>query len=180
VGSLQELLDTAKAFSMLPVPRGPKLLVVTSSGGAGILSSDASEAAGLKLHTLSKNIVDRLGAVLPDYCILRNPLDLTGNALTEPNMYTDALEVALENGEADMVLVVFGDPIPHTVDLLKEVVEKAKKKGVPVAVNYMGGAAMQKAEIDALQRNGIPVYQTPERAITALGYLNRYRLNRDN
>ncbi|TFH15492.1 hypothetical protein E4H04_08275 [Candidatus Bathyarchaeota archaeon] len=178
VESLQELLDAAKAFSMLPVPRGPNLLVVTSSGGAGILSSDASEKAGLKLHKLSEETLDRLGAVLPDYCILRNPLDLTGNALTESNMYTDALEVALENEDVNMVLVVFGDPIPHTVDLLKEVVEKAKKKRVPVAVNYMGGADMQKEEIDALQRNGIPVYQTPERAIIALGYLNRYRLNR--
>ncbi|MBE0633842.1 CoA-binding protein, partial [Candidatus Bathyarchaeota archaeon] len=178
VESLQELLDAAKAFSMLPVPRGPNLLVVTSSGGAGILSSDASEKAGLKLHKLSEETLDRLGGVLPDYCILRNPLDLTGNALTESNMYTDALEVALENEDVNMVLVVFGDPIPHTVDLLKEVVEKAKKKRVPVAVNYMGGADMQKEEIDALQRNGIPVYQTPERAIIALGYLNRYRLNR--
>jgi acetyl coenzyme A synthetase (ADP forming)-like protein len=179
VESLQELLDTAKAFSMLPVPRGSNLLVVTSSGGAGILSSDASETVGLSMHTPSKDTVDRLKSVLPDYCILRNPLDLTGNALTEPNMYRDALEVMLESGEVDMVLVVFGDPIPDTVELLREVVEKAKKKGVPVAVNYMGGAEMQKDEIDSLQRNGIPVYPTPERAITALGYLNRYRLNRN-
>ena len=178
VDSLQELLDTAKAFSMLPVPRGPKLLVVTSSGGAGILSSDASEKTGLKLHTLSEETVNRLNEALPEYCILRNPLDLTGNALTEPGMYRDALEVALETGETDMVLVVFGDPIPDTVELLETVVEKANKLGVPVAVNYMGGAEMQKIEIDALQRNGIPVYPTPERAITALGYLNRYRLNR--
>jgi len=180
VGSLEELLDAAKAFSMLPVPRGPNLLVVTSSGGAGILASDASEKVGLNLPTLSRETVDRLNAVLPDYCILRNPLDLTGNALTEPNMYRDALEAALESGEADMVLVVFGDPIPDTVELLGEVVEKAKKKGVPVAVNYIGGADVQKVEVDALQRNGIPVYQTPERAITALGYLNRYRLNRND
>jgi acetyl coenzyme A synthetase (ADP forming)-like protein len=180
VGSLEELLDTAKAFSMLPVPRGPNLLVVTSSGGAGILSSDASEKAGLNLRTLSRDTVDRLNAVLPDYCILRNPLDLTGNALTEPNMYRNALEAALESGEADIVLVVFGDPIPDTVELLGEVVEKAKKKGVPVAVNYIGGADVQKVEVDDLQRNGIPVYQTPERAITALGYLNRYRLNRND
>ncbi len=180
VGSLEELLDAAKAFSMLPVPRGPNLLVVTSSGGAGILASDASEKVGLNLPTLSRETVDRLNAVLPDYCILRNPLDLTGNALTEPNVYRNALEAALESGEADMVLVVFGDPIPDTVELLGEVVEKAKKKGVPVAVNYIGGADVQKVEVDALQRNGIPVYQTPERAITALGYLNRYRLNRND
>ena len=180
VGSLEELLDAAKAFSALPVPRGPNLLVVTSSGGAGILSSDASEKAGLTLRTLSQDTVDRLKAVLPDFCILRNPLDLTGNALTEPNMYGEALEVALESDEADMILVVFGDPIPDTVELLREVVEKAKKKGVPLVVNYMGGADVQKDEVDALQRNGIPVFQTPERAITALGYLNRYRLNRNN
>ena len=180
VGSLEELLDAAKAFSALPVPRGPNLLVVTSSGGAGILSSDASEKAGLTLRTLSQDTVDQLKAVLPDFCILRNPLDLTGNALTEPNMYGEALEVALESDEADMILVVFGDPIPDTVELLREVVEKAKKKGVPLAVNYMGGADVQKEEVDALQRNGIPVFQTPERAITALGYLNRYRLNRNN
>ena len=180
VGSLEELLDAAKAFSALPVPRGPNLLVVTSSGGAGILSSDASEKAGLTLRTLSQDTVDQLKAVLPDFCILRNPLDLTGNALTEPNMYGEALEVALESDEADMILVVFGDPIPGTVELLREVVEKAKKKGVPLAVNYLGGADVQKEEVDALQRNGIPVFQTPERAITALGYLNRYRLNRNN
>jgi len=180
VGSLEELLDAAKAFSALPVPRGPNLLVVTSSGGAGILSSDASEKAGLTLRTLSQGTVDQLKAVLPDFCILRNPLDLTGNALTEPNMYGEALEVALESDEADMILVVFGDPIPDTVELLREVVEKAKKKGVPLAVNYLGGADVQKEEVDALQRNGIPVFQTPERAITALGYLNRYRLNRNN
>jgi len=179
VGSLEELLDAAKAFSMLPVPRGPNLLVVTSSGGAGILSSDASEKAGLTLSTLSRDTVDRLKAVLPDFCILRNPLDLTGNALTEPRMYRDALKVVLESGEADMVLVVFGDPIQDTVELLGEAVEKAEEKGVPVVVNYLGGADVQKVEVDALQRNGIPVYQTPERAITALGYLNRYRLNRN-
>jgi acetyl coenzyme A synthetase (ADP forming)-like protein len=180
VGSLEELLDAAKAFSVLPVPRGPNLLVVTSSGGAGILSSDASEKAGLTLNTLSRGTVDRLKAVLPDFCILRNPLDLTGNALTEPKMYRDALEVALESGEADMILVVFGDPIPDTVELLGEAVEKAEEKGVPVVVNYLGGADVQKFEVDALQRSGVPVYPTPERAITALGYMNRYRMNRND
>jgi len=175
VESLEELLDAAKAFSMLPVPKGPRLLVVTSSGGAGILSSDASEKAGLALSALSQKTVDRLNEALPDYCIIRNPLDLTGNAFTEPEMYRDALEVVLESGEADMVLVVFGDPIPDTVEVLGEVVQKAEEKGVPLAVNYLGGADVQKVEVDALQRGGVPVYPTPERAITALGYMNKYR-----
>jgi acyl-CoA synthetase (NDP forming) len=154
--------------------------VVTSSGGAGILSSDASEKAGVTLKPLSEDIVNRLREALPEYCVLRNPLDLTGNAFTEPGMYRDALEVVLESGEADMVLVVFGDPIPGTVELMGETARKAREKGVPVAVNYLGGADVQKVEVDALQRNGVPVYPTPERAITALGYMNKYRLNRSH
>jgi len=180
VDSLMELLDAAKAFSMLPVPAGPRLIVVTSSGGAGILSSDASEKAGLALKPLSEDIVNRLRESLPEYCVLRNPLDLTGNAFTEPGMYRDALEVVLESGEADMVLVVFGDPISGTVELLGDAVRKARDKGVPVAVNYLGGAGVQKIEVDALQRSGVPVYSTPERAITALGYMNKYRLKRSS
>ena len=178
VDSLMELLDAAKAFSMMPVPAGSRLLVVTSSGGAGILSSDASEKAGLALKPLSEDIVNRLREALPEYCVLRNPLDLTGNAFTEPGMYRDALEVVLESDEADIVIVVFGDPISGTVELLGETVRKAREKGVPVAVNYLGGADVQKVEVDALQRSGVPVYPTPERAITALGYMNKYRLNR--
>jgi acyl-CoA synthetase (NDP forming) len=178
VDSLEELLDAAKAFSAVPVPKGPNLVVVTSSGGAGILSSDAAERAGLCLSDLPLDTLDRLREVLPDYCIVRNPLDLTGNAFTVPEMYRDALEVVLESEGVDMVLVVLGDPITESVKLLKEMVEKGREKGIPVIVNYIGGADVQKQEIDDLQRNGIPVFQTPEKAVKVLGYMNIYRLNK--
>jgi acyl-CoA synthetase (NDP forming) len=57
-------------------------------------------------------------------------------------------------------------------------VEKGRKKGIPVIVNYIGGADVQKQEIDDLQRNGIPVFQTPEKAVKVLGYMNICRLNK--
>jgi acetyl coenzyme A synthetase (ADP forming)-like protein len=177
VRGLEELCDAAKAFSALPTPRGNRLLILTSSGGAGILSTDACEELGLTLSSLSGPTIERLSATLPEYCILGNPLDLTGNAYSNPGMYRDALEIALEDGSVDMVLVVFGDPIPDSFEVIEGKVAKAKDLGIPVAANYLGGADVQEAEIDCLQRGGVPVFPTPERAIRALSYMYTYSLN---
>lgn len=110
--NLEELCDAAKAFSTMPTPKGNRLIVITSSGGAGILSSDACESAGLVLTKLSESTQERLHEILPDWCVIGNPLDLTGNALNNVHLYKDALDIVLEDDSVDMVLVIFGDPIP--------------------------------------------------------------------
>jgi len=175
VKNLEELCDVAKAFSMMPVPRGNRLAVITSSGGAGILSSDACEDAGLVLSNLSGPTLKKLREGIPDYCVIGNPLDLTGNALNNAHLYGDALEVVLEDDSVDMVLVVYGDPIPHSFEAIEKQVEKARSLGIPVAVNYLGGGEVQEIETVSLQKNGLPVFETPSRAVVALSYMHRYR-----
>lgn len=172
--SLQELCDASVAFSTLPVPKGNRLLVVTSSGGAGILTSDACEGSGLTLSQLSESTLERLKEILPDWCIFGNPLDLTGNALTYPHIYGDALDIAIEDESVDMVLVVFGDPITGSLGILEKQLEKARGLSVPIVVNYMGGAEVQEAETIELIKGGVPVFKTPERAVSALGYMFEY------
>ncbi|MDH5794560.1 MAG: acetate--CoA ligase family protein [Candidatus Bathyarchaeota archaeon] len=171
---LEELCDAAKTFSTLNIPKGNRLLVVTSSGGAGILSSDACEEAGLALAKVSESTIERLKEALPDYCILSNPLDLTGNAYSNPSMYRDALDIIIEDRGVDMILVVFGDPIPDAYDVICEQVKKAREYKIPLVANYIGGADIQEAEIDGLQKRGVPVFPTPKRAIRALSQLWNY------
>jgi acyl-CoA synthetase (NDP forming) len=178
VDGLEELCNVSKAFSSLPIPKGNRLLVVTSSGGAGILSADSCEGVGLVLSSLSEHTLDKLSKVLPEYCIIGNPLDITGNALSNPEMYGEALDIALEDRSVDMILVIFGDPIPDSYKVLEKQVKKAKKLGVPITVNYLGGANVQEKEIKDLQKNGVPVFPTPDRAIKALSYVYRYGLNK--
>lgn len=175
---LEELCSVSKAFSSLPIPKGNKLLVISSSGGAGILSADSCEGVGLVLSSLSEHTLEKLRNGLPEYCIIGNPLDLTGNALSNPEMYGLALEIVLEDSSVDMILVIFGDPIPNSFNLLEKQVEKAKKLGVPIAVNYLGAANVQEKEIKNLQKNGVPVFPTPNRAIKALSYMYRYGVSK--
>ena len=44
--TLEELFDFAKALAYLPKPKGRKLMITTSSGGAAILAIDEAEKAG--------------------------------------------------------------------------------------------------------------------------------------
>ena len=174
VNDIEELCDTAKAFSTCPTPKGDRLLVITSSGGSGILASDAGDVVGLKLSELSDETVEALKNKLPSYCVIRNPLDLTGNALGNVHLYTDAFKIALDEKGVDLVLVIFGDPIEGASDALKELNEIAKSRNIPVVVSYLGGADVQILETEKLQKNGIPVYPTPGRAIKALGNMKKY------
>jgi acetyl coenzyme A synthetase (ADP forming)-like protein len=178
LNGLEELCSVSKAFSCLPIPRGNRLLIISSSGGAGILSADSCEGVDLVLSNLSEQTLEKLRNKLPEYCIIGNPLDLTGNAFSNPEMYEMALEIVLEESSVDMILVIFGDPIPNSYNLLEKQVKKAKKLGVPIAVNYLGGADVQENEIKNLQKNGVPVFPTPNRAINALSYMYRYSFNR--
>lgn len=174
VKNLEELCDAAKAFSTLPIPKGNRVLVITSSGGSGILASDACDEAGLVLSNLSKTTRDKLEHSLPAWCIIRNTLDLTGNVLNNIHLYYEALNIALVDESVDMVLLIYGDPIPDALKSIEGGIRKAFSLGVPIAVAYLGGAEIQITESKKFQKNGIPVYSTPSRAIVALSYLYKY------
>src|SRR5206468_4658005 len=51
--TLEELVDAAALLGSQPLPRGPRVAVVTNAGGLGILCADACDAAGLELPELS-------------------------------------------------------------------------------------------------------------------------------
>lgn len=158
---LEQLYDFSKALSFLPRPKGPRLLIVTSSGGSGILATDMAEMTGLDVAPLPDEMARRLREVLPRHCIVANPLDLTGDATAE--MYRQVVEAATSH--FDVVALIFGDPIPGA----SEVVGKEPLQ----LVIYLGGADVERQERLLFHRKGIPVFPTPERGIRALGELLR-------
>lgn len=158
---LEQLYDFSKALAYLPRPRGRRLLIVTSSGGSGILATDMAENTGLDVVPLPEEMARKLRDVLPKHCIVANPLDLTGDANAE--MYRQVVETA--GPHFDIVGLIFGDPIPGAsgvvgTDPLQLVI-------------YLGGAEVERQERLLFHRKGIPVFPTPERGIRALSELLR-------
>jgi acyl-CoA synthetase (NDP forming) len=161
-----ELYDFSKALGFLKRPKGRKMLVVTSSGGSGILATDTAEQCGIDVAALDDGTKEELKKVLPGNCVIGNPLDLTGDA--DAKRYRTAVETAARTSGADFFFLIFGDPIPGAAEIVQEL-----RAAIPqeIVVCYLGGGETEAIEVRKMHRGGIPVFPTPERGVRAVGAL---------
>ncbi len=160
--SLEELYDFAKALAYLAPPPGPRMLVVTSSGGSAIIATDVAEEHGFRVEPLPGPLATTLRGILPAHCIVGNPLDLTGD--TDAQRYRKVLEAA--EGHYDVAMTIFGDPIPGASEVVRP--------GRCELVAYLGGAEVERRERVLIHERKIPVFPTPERAVKALSCFSRF------
>jgi len=164
--SITELFDYSLALGLLGKPKGNRVLIVTSSGGSGILATDAAEQSGIEVIDLPAQLAAELKDALPPQCVVANPLDLTGDATAQ--RYRIAADIAVRCEAVDSILLIFGDPIPGACQMVNELREKTEKL---VIVAYLGGGEIEEQEKLKLHRSGTPVFPTPERAVAALKVL---------
>jgi acyl-CoA synthetase (NDP forming) len=168
VDTIEELYDVAKGLALLPKPRGRRVQIVTSSGGSGIISTDYTEMLGLEMAKLKEDIADKLRKKLPSHCIIKNPLDVTGDA--DAPRYDATLEELFKDDGIDIIITIFGDPIEGAT----EVVEKWYGKGKTIIPVYLGGGEVEEVEKAKMHSKGIPVFPTPERGVKVAKALYEY------
>jgi len=110
-----ELLETAKVFSLCPLPRGKKVLTVTASGSLGVMAADRIVKEGLAFAELSPSGLSSLRGKAPAWMNLGNPLDVGPSGL-----FREAMDVALEDPEVDAVLAFPVIPWVVVSSLLRE------------------------------------------------------------
>ncbi|BFH74567.1 acetate--CoA ligase [Sulfurisphaera javensis] len=162
VENLHDLLNLAKLL-MYSEPVTEEILVVTNSGGHGVLTSDEIEKNKLKLVEIPDWMKEELRKVLPPTSVPRNPLDLTGDANRE--RYYSALKIVSELNSTKLVIVQ-ALPMVSCTDVAR-VISNFKGKG-------MIGVTMGLDEDNALkilETTGIPAYTFPEDAVKAIRYL---------
>src|ERR1039457_5244451 len=164
--SLEELYDFSKALAYVPAPAGPRMLIVTSSGGSAIIATDVAADNGFRISPLPGPLAARLREVLPSHFIVGNPLDLTGDGDAERFRHV----IAMARDHYDVVLTIFGDPIPGA--------SRALEPGRSDLVAYLGGADVERAERLLFHEKGIAVFPTPERAVKAFSCHVRFARDR--
>ncbi len=162
--TLEELFDFAKALAYLPKPKGRRLMISTSSGGAAILAIDEAEKNGLTVPEPNPILKERLREMLPAHCAVGNPVDLTGDAISAPELYKQVMDKTRDDYDAQVV--IFGDPIPGAAQQVTP--------GASELVVFLGGADVERDERQKLYEAGIPVFPTPERGIKALAQFFRF------
>ncbi len=160
----EALYDYAKILATMPLPAGNRLLMMSSSGGSCALAADEAFEHGLELPAPSADFVEALRQLhLPEWGSFANPLDLGGVSL---DSFRAAVELADQSGLADVILLVYGDPIDGADELALEL-SRSSRSSICAAI--FGGAAVEKEQRWNMQRGGVPVFPSPERAVRAIG-----------
>jgi acetyltransferase len=81
--TVEEAFDWAATFATQPLPRGPRLVVVTTVGGWGVLTTDAAAAAGLDVIALPDDLRAAIDELVPSRWSRGNPIDLAGGETRE-------------------------------------------------------------------------------------------------
>jgi acetyltransferase len=167
--SLDSLFDHISAFARQPLPRGDRVAVITNAGGPAVMAADAVERVGLKLAKLDGEVVEKLRRELPATSSTYNPIDILGDA--DPQRYASVVEAAQQDESVDATIVIL---TPHAMtkpsETVRAIVERVNGDK-PLLLVFLG------------QPNGerwsdyrLPVYSSPERAVTALHSMHEYWL----
>lgn len=104
VSTLEDLIATTGLLARGFRPRGNRIAVVGASGGAVELIADAAADNGLVLPPLHGPARAAVAAELPGFSTVANPLDVTGQAVTDPELPIRVLASMADPSAVDAVL----------------------------------------------------------------------------
>ncbi|MDD5747888.1 MAG: CoA-binding protein [Actinomycetota bacterium] len=189
---IEELLTWSWAFSNQPLPAGPRVCILSHSGGPAASIADRAERDGLEVPIFSAELQKKLRELVPMTAAVSNPVDLT--------FYMDVASVCEEiprilcsSGEIDALVIylIFGSfllsktkkalgkrldfpadsVIPDITGYLSKFVEIPHDFGIPVIASSFW--SKEDEGIELLCENGIPVFNAPERAVDAVSAMWR-------
>ena len=129
------MFEAALLLSKVKKLRTPGVAAALQSGGACTLFAEAAGNAGLELPEFSPATKRKLGKVLPHFASQNNPLDVTGQAAVETEMYEGALEALANDPQVGLIAFDAFPPrlegeTPWADTVLKKVQELRRTTGV--------------------------------------------------
>lgn len=170
--SLEEIVDVAYLASTAPLPRGPRLAIVTTSGGIGVLAADAAEARGLELPGISAPAQQALTSLIPLAGGV-NPVDTSAAIIGDLSLYSRAAGLMLQDQPYDAVLCFMahiGRNPSHWAQLRTSLYDlRRRHAAVPFVAVLLADAELTHE----LESQGFAVFADPTRAVNAIAGASR-------
>ncbi len=172
VNTLRALMLAGKAFARYPSGIGKRILVLSNSGGPGVLCTDEAATRGLQIPDLPRAFADKLRSFLPPEASVANPIDLLADA--REDRFGATLEAALQNaaGHFDAILMIH--VIPFMVDagaVVERLANGVHGSSIPIMHSMMGTLEDKDAWFARMESAGVPMFDNVEDMATAAGLL---------
>jgi len=170
--TIGDLFRTAKVFSAGLRLDGPRLAILTNSGGPGIVAADAAARNGLDASPFTDAERTHLGGLLSPSAALTNPVDMTADA--GPPQFQAVLQYILASEHVDGALVIMTPTGTMTAEAVAASVYQRRQGNSKGVTACLFGLSDLSDSVRFLERHGIPAFTFPEEAVQGLGALARY------
>ncbi|WP_294333514.1 acetate--CoA ligase family protein [uncultured Sphingomonas sp.] len=175
VENLEELGDVAEILARTPPLQQGGVAVLGESGAFKALTLDLAERIGLPLPPIGGKTHDAIRATLPDFIGVSNPMDLTAQALVDPDLYRRTLAPLLADpAYAAVVLGIIQTDAGTCARKFPPITEAVRALAPTKPLIFAGldeGAPVPPEMIAALHAEKVPYFPTADRACRALARL---------
>ncbi|MFM8857845.1 MAG: acetate--CoA ligase family protein [Actinomycetota bacterium] len=199
--TVEEAFEAAATFATQPLPQGPNVVILTTAGGWGVVTSDAIEAEGnLHLIDLPADLRASIDELLPPRWSRSNPIDCAGGETRDtiptildlisshPDVHAVIyLGIGIQSNQARLMRE--GGFFPdHGIDRIVAYHERqdqrfaeaadefSKKSGKPILVaSELAVADPDNPGPATVRATGRMCYPSGNRAVVALAHLCRYQ-----
>ena len=173
VNDVEQLLDAGSIFASGVKSLGKRVAIITTSGGSGILATDALEAQGLELAELAPESLAELRNIIPSYGNANNPVDVTAAVMSSPDLFEKCLDILAHDKGVDSIIACFAVLVGADVERIAAALGGVSKiRKIPIAVARTGSKNLAPNAQAIFRSLNIPVFPTPDRAVAALRILN--------
>jgi acyl-CoA synthetase (NDP forming) len=169
----EQMLDIAYAASRRIYPAKNSLGVITVSGGAGVLISDAAEAMGVPMPEMPEAAQAKLKGLI-SFCAPRNPVDCTAQAVNQTEMFEHFLETTADAGGYQSMLVFLTQTGGSTTmaPKLRPYLKQARAKFADRL--WVLSVIASADKVRGYEEDGYLVFEDPTRAVAAIEAMGRF------
>lgn len=163
-----ELLDMPAALATARTLHGNRVAILTSTGGAGTLVSDALGVSGFETPPPDAQTAAKLRALQQgDHAALdRNPIDVTLAGL-QPELLKGAISAVLASPTYDALVVIVGASALAMPELMSNAIKSCMSLSDKPILAYISPHAPNIGSL--LTQGGVPAFSAPESCSAALG-----------
>jgi acetyltransferase len=201
--TVEEAYEAAATFATQPLPKGPNIVILTTAGGWGVVTSDAIARDGLlQLMTLPDDLREQIDTKLPPRWSKNNPVDCAGGETRDT--IPEVMEMIASHPSVDAVIYLGLGIQANQARLMREghfypgeglerIVEYHERQdsrfaqaahdlsvstGKPILVaTELAVADPDNAGVRTVHETGRLCYASGNRAVAALGHLYRYAVH---
>jgi acyl-CoA synthetase (NDP forming) len=164
--TFSDLLDLPAMLATGRTMHGPRVAILTSTGGAGSLVADNCGVNGLDVPLLDAQTAGTLATLLDgDGPSTSNPVDVT-LAGVRPDVMTTATETLLAADDIDAVVVVVGSSALAQPNVATDAIVTGARKSQKPLIAYVSPNAPEILRL--LNLKSVPAFSAPETCAVAL------------